>query len=298
MRGWTGRLFPGLMLAVAATGQPLPGAIVVYDFTGQAGNQVVTPAASYSASVIALDVARGPGLTRASGANSLNSAHWHDASPGDYVSFGFSVAPGYKARMTRLTFSSRSSSAGPATLAVRSHQDGFLSTIATWSQTGAADAHVNVDLSVLGDTLGTSEFRIFSTSNNSAGGGLIGSGGTWRLGTMTTPGSSNLLTIDGSVTELAAVPEPASWLLILTAACSTALAKICGWLRRGAVAMVENPKGIDHSVKRGQVPTASLIAPGGRAWPASLDVLQCVLPKPRQRFDAMKDAFCPRDLRM
>ena len=221
-----------LVVLLLACGTNARGAIVVYDFSGQAGNQVVTVASDHHASVIPIDVARGGGLSLASGANSLNSAHWHDLAANDYIRFGLTVAPGFKARLTELKFTSRSSNAGPGTLALRSSNDGFITNLKSWNQFNSGDAHVSVDLSSLGDIEGTSEFRIFSASNVSASGGTVGSSGTWRLGTTSAPGVSNLLTINGDLTTLAAVPEPSSWLLVSALATAGACTRAARPLRK------------------------------------------------------------------
>lgn len=192
---------------------PLQAAIVVYDFSGSSGSQAQSPASVFDAHVVALDVTRGSGLSAPSGANSFNSASWHDLSASDYVSFGFSVAPGYQAELSSLSFTSRSSASGPGALAVRSSIDGFASNLLSWNQTGSGETAVLVDLSGLGQVSGLAEFRVVSLSNVSAGGGSVGSSGTWRIGTMTDVGTSNLLTVDGQVLAFSAVPEPASWAL-------------------------------------------------------------------------------------
>lgn len=192
----------------------LHAAIVLYDFSGNGGAEVRSGPAAFDPLVVPLDITRGSGLTSPSGSNSFNSAHWHDRSAEDYISFGFAVLPGYEARLTSLNFTSRSSSSGPGTLAVRFSRDGYTHDLASWTQSGSRDANVAIDLSPLGSITRTAEFRIFSVSDLSAAGGTVASAGTWRIGTMTTPGASNLLSIDGQIASIAAVPEPASWLLL------------------------------------------------------------------------------------
>ena len=200
--------------------------IVVYDFSGTTGAQALLQPTAYDPQLAAWDLKRGSGLTMPSGLNSFNSAHWHDMSPADYVSFGFTVATGHRAQLTELTLTSRSSGAGPAAMTLRSSRDDFASDLFSWSQAPNSDTTVSADLSGLGEVLGATEFRIFSSSNRSANGGAIGTAGTWRIGSMNAPGTSNLMTIGGEVSAISAVPEPGSWLLLTMIGCASLLSKL------------------------------------------------------------------------
>lgn len=216
----------GCLLIVGTVCAPSSSAgIVVYDFSGITGAQLVLQPSAYDPQVAALDLRRGSGLTMPSGQNSFNSAHWHDMSPADYVSFGFTVATGHRAQLTTITLTARSSGAGPGAMTLRSSRDDFTSDLFAWTQAPNSDTNVSADLRGIGEMLGTTEFRIFTSSNQSASGGAISSAGTWRIGSINAPGTSNFMTIGGEVSAISAVPEPGSWLLLMMAGCASLLSK-------------------------------------------------------------------------
>lgn len=207
-------------------------ALVFYDFTNQPGNQVIQLASTVEPHVNATGITRGMGLIATSAANSFSSSGWHTLADNDYIEFGLSVEPGFKANPTTLTFTARASSTGPGTMALRSSTDGFTNNLASWAQTASSDVSVTANLGGLGDLYDGIWFRILATSNQSAGGGTMGASGTWRLGTMTNPGNSSLLTLNGNVSALTSVPEPPShWL----AAAACLVGAICHRLSRFTV---------------------------------------------------------------
>jgi hypothetical protein len=192
------------------------GALVLYDFTNQPGNQAFSAPSNSNMHVQGWNLARGAGLGTPSAIHSFNTSGWHDLASSDYVSFGLDVADGYKASLTEIRFTSQSSASGPGVLGLRSSRDNFVQTLHSWNQTTATPHNVTVDLTMFSDVMGAMEFRIYSLGSTSAGGGAVGNAGTWRIGTTTTPGTSTLLTIQGSVNSIASVPEPwSSWLVLV-----------------------------------------------------------------------------------
>ncbi|HMO16177.1 MAG TPA: PEP-CTERM sorting domain-containing protein [Pirellulaceae bacterium] len=198
-------LFTTLVIMTLVMGQNGYADIVVYELSGEPGNQVST-AGTPAANATAADLTRGAGLTGNAGLNSLNSVGWNTLDATDFVSFGFTVDAGYFANLGDITFTGRSSNTGPGTLAIRSSLDGFASNLFTFTQTGTTDTQVNYDASGLGPVTGALEFRIFSLNNTSANGGTVGTAGTWRVGSANV-GSTTQLTIGGNIV---AIPEPTS----------------------------------------------------------------------------------------
>jgi hypothetical protein len=209
------RLVVLVFITLQAMSQTLSGALVTYDFSGSPGNQLATAPASSDAWLIATGLVRGTGLTAAAAANSMNSSGRSDLSSNDYLAFGFTVADGHKANLTTLKFTGQASASGPGELALRMSRDGYTTNLATWLHEGTAPVNVSMDLSGLGDITAAFELHIVAAGNLSAGGGVVSNSGTWRIGSMASPGLTNLLVLDGSTAELQSVPEPGSGLLIL-----------------------------------------------------------------------------------
>jgi len=215
-------LFLPLLLVLTS---PLAAQTVITSYSTfgvTAGTEVFLSANSPTPGVTGLDLTRGAGLSPNAGTNSFNSAGWdwpggvRQAS--DYVSFGFTVAPGYEVDSLRLLFGSLASNTGPGPMAVYWSSDAFAAPIYSWTQPGGGSPNFHnaaVDLSSLGTlAAGSYEFRFQSTSNNQASaaspGNPIGSGGTWRVGDYF-DGSFSLFQFQGNVSE--AIPEPSRAIL-------------------------------------------------------------------------------------
>lgn len=207
-------LFAAALFAVGMSANSWGAIIVQYDLDGAAGSQASNTASVEDGNVTGLLLTRGAGLTGTGAGNSIASSGWDDLDATDYLTFGFTLDDGYEAVLTNVTFSSRSSNTGPANLAIRSSADGFASNIGTFNQSGTTNTSVDIDLSSLGTIVGgptTLELRVYSTSTTSANGGIVASGGTFRIGTSNGATPSTFLTINGTVSP---VPEPTSILLV------------------------------------------------------------------------------------
>ncbi|MBI0477201.1 PEP-CTERM sorting domain-containing protein [Sphingomonas sp. MA1305] len=218
--GRTKAAFTGMMAAgMLAMINPAEAATLVqYDFTGNAGNEA-TEAASYAAAhVSGIAFSRSAGLSAPSAGNAFSSASWSvysAANMTDYLTFGLNVLAGYTASVDQLVFSSRSSNTGPGDLAVLAAVDGgAFQQVATFDQN--ADAVGNHVLSFAPLVSASNVvFRIVTTSTSAANGGTLAGGGTFRVqnyaGTPSSPFS-----INGNVAAVsAAVPEPATWAMMI-----------------------------------------------------------------------------------
>ncbi len=154
-------------------------AIASWNFAGEPGDQVFTEGIG-SANVEALNFSRGADINQHAAANSISSTGW-DSGEARYFTFGFVIGEGFVANLISLQLGTRSSNTGPGELALRSSLDGFTENLATWTQSGTNFNNQTIDLTSLSGISGEVEFRIITTSNVSAGGGAVGSGGTFRV---------------------------------------------------------------------------------------------------------------------
>ncbi len=157
-----------------------PEIILNYDFTGEPGNQLATTADLVAAGLTALDFARGADISASSALNSISSSGWDEGSE-RFFTFGFTVAPDKLVDLSNLKLGTRSSNTGPKNLALRYSGDNFVSDLAIWEQVGTTFNNQEIDLSGLKNLSGNVEFRIVSTSDVSANGGTVASGGTLRV---------------------------------------------------------------------------------------------------------------------
>lgn len=156
-----------------------PITLINWDFTNQPGNQVSTAGTSLAQGVIARDFARGSGINPAAAGNSISSNGWN-AGDNRYFTFGFDIAPDKLIDLTSLQIGSTSSNTGPRDMALTYSGDGFNARLAEWTHTGAF-VNQEIDLTGLQNLSGDVEFRIISTSDVSANGGTVTSGGTSRV---------------------------------------------------------------------------------------------------------------------
>ncbi|WP_194973085.1 endonuclease/exonuclease/phosphatase family protein [Aquiflexum lacus] len=157
-----------------------PEVILNYNFTGEPGNQISTGAELVTDGLTALDFARGTDIGPTGANNSISSNGW-DSGAERFFTFGFTVAPDKLVDLSNLKLGTRSSNTGPKNLALRYSGDNFSSDLANWEQIGTAFNNQEIDLSVLKNLSGNVEFRIVSTSDVSANGGTVASGGTLRV---------------------------------------------------------------------------------------------------------------------
>ena len=205
---------PSAIAAIAATTLMLaaPAAaatLIQYDFDGAAGNQAFTAATNVATGVTGVNFTRN-NLGTPSGADSMNSNGWTNADA--YLSFGFSADAGYTATVDQLLFTTRSSGTGPDLINLLLSVDGgAFTTLATLNQPGTSDLNSTINfLPVTGTNF---QFRFAAASQTSANGGTIAGGGTFRVGNYQ---GSTPVSLNGSVSPLAAaVPEPASWAMMI-----------------------------------------------------------------------------------
>lgn len=189
--------------ALLAGGVAQGQVILDFDFTGAPGNQVSTSGTPTGAGVGVISNAiidRGSGLNPASASNSISSNGWDDLSPNDYFSIRFDIASGNAINFQTLSLSTRSSSSGPGFLSVYSSLDSFSTALFSFTQPGTSTVTANYNISTLTGVTGSVEFRIIADNTTSAGGGTIGSTGTFRI---------NSASFEGSV-----IPEPSTALLL------------------------------------------------------------------------------------
>jgi hypothetical protein len=220
--------------AVAVAVNPAQAAsIVEWDLLGAPGNQASTAASSAATNVTGLDLTRGSGLSGSGAKNSFSSTGFSGNDAGDYVEFGFSVDAGYSVDLDTLFIGTRSSNTGPGTLGLFSSQDGFSSSLFTFTQSGTAFNNQTVDLSALTGLTGTVNFRIYEIGDTQAdGSGATANTGTFRVGAYFENGNfANNLGFSGTVNTLGGNPVPvpaAVWLL------GSAVAGMAGVARRKA----------------------------------------------------------------
>ena len=174
-------LLAGFALA-AFSGAANAQVVTEWIFFGQPGIQVSTPASNNAVGITGLDFTRGAGVTPTAANNSISGSGWDDLAPDDFFSFGFDVDLNSAVDLIEVRLATRSSSSGPANLALRYSGDGFTSNLATITNVGTAFTNSIIGLSSLTGLTGTVEFRVVVLDGVSAGGGTIGSGGTLRVG--------------------------------------------------------------------------------------------------------------------
>jgi uncharacterized protein (TIGR03382 family) len=178
---------------------------------GQPGDQPFSPVSVQADNITGLNLTRGPGLTGNAGGNSLNSAGWSSDASQDYLSFGFTVADGYTVDLDTLWFGTRSSGTGPGFLGIFVSTDGFSSSVYEFANVGTAFTNAIADMSALTGLTGTVEFRISALNDISAGGGSIGSAGTFRVGDHFDGSVFSEMRFEGSVNV---IPAPGAMALL------------------------------------------------------------------------------------
>ena len=167
-------------LIAIATSVPCHAAVIVaYDTTNP--NFATTnapapnlPAADEAPGVTALDLARGPGVTPASGI-AFNSSGWSTSSnvnigSGDYISWGWSSSPAYDLEALFIEYDV--SDSGPRQLVITAQfNDDAPLTVFTDASISVGDEELELDLTAF-DAITSAEFRLFGFDAGSAGGTL------------------------------------------------------------------------------------------------------------------------------
>jgi len=204
--------------ALVAASSASAAIVVDWNLTGAAGTQATNAPSTVAANITGLNLTRGAGLVGNAGANSMNAAGWNGQAT-DYFSLGFTVASGYTVDLDDLFVGTRSSATGPGTIGVFYSGNSFASAITTISQApGGNFVNSAIDLSALPDLTGTVEFRFQAIGSVAAGGGAIGTAGTFRVGDYFVGSSeTSNLALTGVVSKVVAppVPEPTTTALLL-----------------------------------------------------------------------------------
>jgi len=158
------------------------GVLATYDFTGELGNQVSTPAKSTAPNVTAVAISRASVLTATAGADSLNSSNWATAAnvnTNKYVTFSVAPTGSCTLDITQVSIATKSSGTGPTKVALATSVDAFAA-----MTTLTPNATSTPSLSITGATSAV-EIRVY-------GWAASGAGGTMRVDTtLTVSGSTN-----------------------------------------------------------------------------------------------------------
>jgi hypothetical protein len=160
---------------------PFSGVLATWTFTGAAGNQATTAAASTAPGVTAGGISRSTGLNAVSGAGSINSSGWPTATalnPNFYYTFSVTPPAGCAMDLTQLAIDAKASSSGPAMSSVATNADSFAATTAVSTTAPSTPA-----LAVSSSTASV-EIRVYGFHAGSAS-------GTFRV--------QNTLTVTGAL---------------------------------------------------------------------------------------------------
>ncbi len=178
--------------------------LIVYSFTGAAGNELLLPPDAQPAHAVASPMSRGPGLAPSASADTFSASGFTTGGvldPSDYYTFTVTPNPGYEMTLTGLELDERRSGTGIRNWLIRSSLDGFSLDLQVFSVPDDTATRVNQGL-VLGPSFaalaGPVEFRLY-------GFGAESLSGTWRI---------DNLEVAGSITP---VPEPGTCALMFGA---------------------------------------------------------------------------------
>ncbi len=170
-----------LVLSFAAPSRA--ASIVGWKIGTTSGNRaaIAASAALTSDKVKANNLLLGEGLNSTGGGTTFASTGWTGEAT-DYVTFSFSVTPGYALTLDNLYISTRSSPQGPGVLALYSSLDGFRNAIFTFNQpTANGTLNSVVTLGKLPAVTSSVEFRILQTGTRSAAGNATSLTGNFRV---------------------------------------------------------------------------------------------------------------------
>ena len=177
--------------------------LLTYDFSGLTSTTTSVAAGGEAANIDGLNLTRGSGLTAVSATRGFNSSGWNNQAS-DYLTFGFNIAAGYTATVSDIVFGAERSGSGPSTISLSASTDGgsTFQSLTSFAQT----TQNRVQNLTFGSLTSASSiiFRLTGT-------GATAPGGTFRL----TNANGNPLSINGSVSAISAVPEPAAWALMI-----------------------------------------------------------------------------------
>jgi hypothetical protein len=182
-----------------------------YEFQGQTGSETTLAPTFVASGLTGLNFTESPLLTPSAGVNSMNSSGWNQANV-DY-SFGFTIQPGQEVTVDQIILTSRSSATGPGFINLEASVNGAAPTVvAGITQTST---NFNDEFLAITPVTATSSLTFFFVTANqtSAGGGTIGSAGTFRIGDFNPAGTPTPFTIDGTISPVSAVPEPSALML-------------------------------------------------------------------------------------
>lgn len=196
-----------------------------YEFQGQAGTET-TLAPTFVATGLTGGNFNEASVTPSAGTNSINSSGW--TNPLADYSFGFTIAPGQMVTVDQLILTSRSSATGPGFITLEASADGgAYVTVASITQTSTNynDEFLSITPITAKQSL---TFLVVAANQTSAAGGTIGSAGTFRMGDYNPSGTPTPFTINGTISPLAAVPEPSTFAL----GGLSAVVVVGAWVRR------------------------------------------------------------------
>jgi hypothetical protein len=214
------------VLGLAGTSARADVILEQYEFQGQPGTQTTQAPSFVTTGLSGVNFAEGSGMTPSGGLNSINASGWTNA--GAFYSFGFTIGAGNVVTVDQLILTSRASATGPGFLNVQaSVNGGAFTTVGSFTQTST---NFNDEILSITSVTATQSlmFRIVAANQTSAGGGTVGSAGTFRIGDFNPAGTPTPFTVNGTITSML-VPEPSSLAL---AAVGLLAAGVAGRARR------------------------------------------------------------------
>jgi hypothetical protein len=199
-----------------------------YEFQGQTGSETTLAPSLVASGLTGNNFTESSVLTTSAGVNSMNSSGWNLANAN--YSFGFTIQPGKVVTVDQIILTSRSSATGPGFINLLASVDGgAATTVATITQTST---NFNDEFLAITPVTAKSSLTFFFVAANqtSAGGGMIGSAGTFRIGDYNPAGTPTPFTINGTIST-AAVPEPSA--IVLGGLSAVVMAGV--WARRRVV---------------------------------------------------------------
>ncbi len=177
-----------------------------------AGNESSVSPASAATNITGLSLTRGSGLAGSVAGGSFSSTGWDNNTQGagssEFISFGFTVSPGFAVNLSTVDLGTRSSNTGPGTMGLYYSGNNFSVPLASFTQPNGVFVNSSVDVSSLVGLTGTVEFRLIEIGNTAPNGSATANTGTFRVTDYFVSGvKSTNLEITGAVNSVA-VPEP------------------------------------------------------------------------------------------
>ncbi len=167
--------------------------------------------ASEATGITGDNITNNGGVLELDATNSFSLSGWD--TPGVYIALGSTVASGYKAEISSLMLSTRSSATGPGSMDLLLSVDGgAFTTFQTIVQPGVECGDEDLTFAPI-DVKSSAVFKFMVTPGATAtNGGAIGPVGTFRVADFFDGKEFFPITIDGSVTR---APEPSTWAMTL-----------------------------------------------------------------------------------